>query len=121
MLSVVPNAHAQTVQNDTHSYVYNVAVGNVVDGDKNALKTSLRDAGLYTNKEGRYVLDVKKVNDDYSYVWEDKQNNKETKFSVESEVQSNVGASNAFNTQNKLHEIQDKTSFNEATQTIKSL
>lgn len=122
LLSVVPNAHAQIVQNDAHGYVGSVAVGQVVNCDRNALTASLEASGLYTKEEnGRYVLDVTRINDDYSYTLKDTQNNKETKFSVESEINSNVGTSNVFGMQNKLHSIQDKASFNEATETIKSL
>ena len=54
---------------------------------------SLEGAGLYTNGEGRYVLGVTKINDDYSYILKDKQNGKETTFSVESEIQSNIRTS----------------------------
>ena len=60
---------------------------------------SLEGAGLYTNGEGRYVLGVTKINDDYSYILKDKQNGKETKFSVESEMQSNVGILSVASTQ----------------------
>lgn len=122
LLSVIPTAHAQIVQNDAHSYVESVAVGQVINCDKNALQASLEGSGLYTKEEkGRYVLDVTRINDDYSYTLKDTQNNKETKFSVESEIQSNVGTSDVFDMQNKLHSIQDKASFDEATETIKSL
>ena len=51
-LSFVPNANAQIVQNDAHSYAHSVVVGQVVNCDKDALQTSLRDSGLYTNREG---------------------------------------------------------------------
>ena len=81
---------------------------------------SLEGAGLYTNGEGRYVLDVTKINDDYSYILKDKQNGKETQFSVESEINSNVGISSVVGTQ-KISEIKDKASFDEAVETIKSL
>ena len=58
-LSFVPNANAQIVQNDAHSYVRSVAVGKVVNCDKDALQASLEASGLYTKDEkGRYVLDV---------------------------------------------------------------
>ena len=119
-LSFVPNAHAQIVQNDAHSYAHSVAVGRVVDCDKNALTASLMDSGLYTKEKGRYVLDVTKIDDDYSYVLKDKQNGKETKFSVESEINSNVDKNIAV-FDKKINEIQDKSSFDEAVETIKSL
>ncbi|WP_414499506.1 hypothetical protein [Zymobacter sp. IVIA_12111.31 C1] len=120
LLSVVPTSHAQTVQNDAHSYVKSVAVGEVVGCDKNALQASLMGAGLYTNGEGRYVLDVARINDDYSYTLKDKKNNKETRFSVESEIQSNVDK-NLAGFSNKIKKAQDEASFNEAIETIKSL
>ena len=43
------------------------------------------------------MLDVRKAGNEYAYVLKDKQNNKETKFNVESEMQSNIATSNAFN------------------------
>ena len=120
-LSFVPNAHAQVVQNDAQGHFGNVAVGQVVNCDRNALQASLRDSGLYTKDEkGRYVLDVTKINDDYSYVLKDKQNGKEIQFSVESEIQSNIDKK-LVGFDKKIKEIQDKASFNEATETIKSL
>ena len=122
-LSFVPNANAnaQVVQNDAHSYAMSVAVGQVVNCDRNALQASLEGAGLYTKDEkGRYVLNVTKINDEYAYVLKDKQNNKAIKFDVESEVQSSVGTSNIAGIQ-KISEIKDKASFNEAVETIKSL
>ena len=122
-LSFVPNANAnaQVVQNDAHSYAMSVAVGQVVNCDRNALQASLEGAGLYTKDEkGRYVLNVTKINDEYAYVLKDKQNNKAIKFDVESEIQSNIDK-NLVGFDKKIKEIQDKTSFDEATQTIKSL
>ena len=119
-LSFVPNTHAQIVQNDAHSYAHSVAVGKVTNCDKDALQTSLRDSGLYTKENGRYVLDVTKINDDYSYVLKDKQDGKETKFNVESKIQSNIDK-NLVGFDKKIKEIQDKSSFNEADETIKSI
>ena len=76
---------------------------------------------MYTKEERRYVLDVTKTNDDYSYVLKDKHNNKENNFNIESGIQPNIGASNAFDIRNKINNIQDKTAFNEAIKTITSL
>ena len=120
-LSFVPNAHAQVVQNDVQGHAHSVAVGKVTNCDKDALTASLRDSGLYTKDEkGRYVLDGTKVNDDYSYTLKDKQNGKEIRFDVESKIQSNIDKNIAgFN--KKIKEIQDKASFDEAVEIIKSL
>lgn len=75
---------------------------------------------MYTNGEGRYVLDATRINDDYSYVLKDKQNGKETKVEVESEIQSNVDKDlDGFS--EKIKEAQDKASFDEAVETVKSL
>ena len=119
-LSFVPNANAQIVQNDVQGHAHSVAVGKVTNCDKDALTASLEGAGLYTNREGRYVLDVTKINNEYAYVLKDKQNGKETKFDVESEIQSNIGISSVIGTQ-KISEIRDTASFDEAVETIKSL
>lgn len=122
LLSVVPNAHTQIVQNDAHSYASNVAVGRVVDCDKEALQASLEGAGLYTKDEkGRYVLNVTKINDDYSYTLKDTQNSKETRFSIESEIQSNVGESYLSAVNYRSKEVQDKASFDEAVEIIKDI
>ena len=120
-LSFVPNAHVQVVQNDAQGHVRNVAVGQVIGCDKDALQASLEASGLYTKDEkGRYVLDVTKINDEYSYVLKDKQDGKETKFDVESEINSNV-QTDYFGVQEKIRGIQDKASFNEAIEMMKDM